>query len=120
MRERRKWTAEEDAILRRGTSLQSKSTKASSNQHSHSQVQTGQLKQWNVVAAKLDGRTNKDCRKRWAKLDNNVKKGAWSVAEDEKLQAAVQQLGCKHICSMPQPAAFIINGQLTGGLRLRS
>ncbi|KAL2067493.1 hypothetical protein VTL71DRAFT_1918 [Oculimacula yallundae] len=95
MRERRKWTAEEDAILRREASVQSKSTEASRNQHSHPKVQDGQLKQWSVVAARLEGRTNKDCRKRWAKLDQNVKKGAWSAAEDEKLHAAVQQLGCK-------------------------
>ncbi|KAG4435202.1 hypothetical protein IFR05_009310 [Cadophora sp. M221] len=80
MRERRKWMAEEDEILRREVSLQ---------------VEIGQLKQWNLVAAELPGRTNKDCRKRWAKLDNNVKKGAWSTSEDEKLHAAVQELGCK-------------------------
>jgi hypothetical protein len=97
MRERRKWMAEEDGILRREVSLQGRNNHAASNHHSysHSPVEIGQLKQWNLVAAELPGRTNKDCRKRWAKLDNNVKEGAWSTSEDEKLHAAVQELGCK-------------------------
>jgi hypothetical protein len=59
------------------------------------EVEKGQLKQWNLIAASLPGRTNKDCRKRWAKLGNNVIKGAWSSVEDEKLQGAVQELGCR-------------------------
>jgi RecB family exonuclease len=97
MSERRKWMAEEDEILRREVLLQGRNNHAASNHHSysHSPVEIGQLKQWNLVAAELPGRTNKDCRKRWAKLDNNVKKGAWSTSEDEKLHAAVQELGCK-------------------------
>jgi len=97
MSERRKWMAEEDEILRREVLLQGRNNHAASNHHSysHSPVEIGQLKQWNLVAAELPGRTNKDCRKRWAKLDNNVKKGAWSMSEDEKLHAAVQELGCK-------------------------
>ncbi len=39
---------------------------------------------WNAIALKLPGRSNKDCRKRWAKICTNVKKGAWDVEEDKK------------------------------------
>jgi hypothetical protein len=69
-------------------------------------VEKGQLKQWNVVAANLPGRTNKDCRKRWAKLDSNINKGAWSSEEDEKLQAAVQELGCRYIYPLSAQTKF--------------
>ncbi|KAL0779162.1 hypothetical protein CaCOL14_003646 [Colletotrichum acutatum] len=43
----------------------------------------------------LPGRTNKDCRKRWAKIQVDIRKGAWTQEEDERLQKAVLQLGCK-------------------------
>ncbi|MCJ1279025.1 hypothetical protein MMC21_006846 [Puttea exsequens] len=80
MRARRRWTEEEDHILTREATLQ---------------LKRGALKQWNLIADNLPGRTNKDCRKRWAKLGNEVKKGAWSSDEDEKLQSAIAQFGFK-------------------------
>ena len=58
-------------------------------------VGKGALKDWNRIAAKLPGRTNKDCRKRWAKVCENIKKGAWDSAEDERLQNAVQFYGLR-------------------------
>ena len=51
------------------------------------------LNDWNSIALRLVGRSNKDCRKRWAKICTNVKKGAWDEEEDKRLYAAVQRHG---------------------------
>ncbi|KAH8807203.1 hypothetical protein F5884DRAFT_899642 [Xylogone sp. PMI_703] len=75
---RRWWNEEEDRILREAVSAQ---------------ATDGTLNDWNRVASKLPGRSNKDCRKRWAKISTNVKKGAWDVAEDKRLWAAVKRHG---------------------------
>ncbi|KUI69005.1 Myb-related protein B [Cytospora mali] len=52
--------------------------------------------QWNMVAAALPGRSNKDCRKRWI---NNVcgglKKGSWEADEDQRLLDSVLANGQK-------------------------
>lgn len=53
----------------------------------------GSLKDWNRIAAKLEGRTNKDCRKRWLKVHKNLKRGSWDSAEDMRLQQGIQQHG---------------------------
>lgn len=54
------------------------------------QVSARQIKDWNRIAAKLPGRTNKDCRKRWVnKVCGSLKKGAWNKEEDERLRDAV-------------------------------
>lgn len=66
----------------------------------------GALKDWNAIAAKLPGRTNKDCRKRWSKVCEHVKKGAWSSAEDKRLRAAVEQYGFRSVAAS-LGAAFI-------------
>ncbi|KAL9031273.1 MAG: hypothetical protein Q9196_000680 [Gyalolechia fulgens] len=45
----------------------------------------------------IAGRTNKDCRKRWAKIHGPIKKGSWSTLEDQRLKNAVTVLGhCVH------------------------
>ncbi|MCJ1462394.1 hypothetical protein MMC07_000995 [Pseudocyphellaria aurata] len=75
---RRRWTESEDQMLRIEANVQ---------------LSEGTLKDWNRIAAKLPGRTNKDCRKRWSKVCENIKKGAWDSAEDERLQNAVQFYG---------------------------
>ena len=110
MRARRRWTEEEDRILIREATIQRESspyccrTSTAIIQHQPEQgwltlrdlsVEAGALKHWNLIADKLPGRTNKDCRKRWAKLGNEVKKGAWSSDEDKKLRSAIAQLGFK-------------------------
>ncbi|KAI9888669.1 MAG: hypothetical protein M1814_006566 [Vezdaea aestivalis] len=77
-RTRRWWTEEEDRVLRH---------------EAHYQLSQGALRDWNRIAAKLPGRTNKDCRKRWSKICDNIKKGAWNAAEDEQLRAAVGEFG---------------------------
>ena len=114
MRARRRWTEEEDQILIREATIQRESSRQADPaccrtltaiiQHKaeqgwltlhHLSVETGALKQWSLIADNLPGRNNKDCRKRWAKLGNEVKRGAWSSDEDGKLQSAVAQLGFK-------------------------
>ncbi|KXH44028.1 hypothetical protein CSIM01_12181 [Colletotrichum simmondsii] len=104
-RERRWWTTQEDDILKR--EVQGKSTNpisplvtpaAKSNKDLHLPVrQGGSVQNWNDIAMSLPGRTNKDCRKRWAKIQVDIRKGAWTQEEDERLQKAVLQLGCKSL-----------------------
>ena len=114
MRTRRRWTEEEDQILIREATIQRESSRRADPaccqiltaviQYKAEQgsltfrdlvVETGALKQWSLIADNLPGRTNKDCRKRWAKLGNEVKRGTWSSDEDEKLQSAIAQVGFK-------------------------
>ena len=64
----------------------------------------GSVQNWNDIAALLPGRTNKDCRKRWSKVQLDIRKGAWTRDEDERLQQAVQQIGVKLVFSLnPTP-----------------
>ncbi|KAK4165467.1 Homeodomain-like protein [Cladorrhinum sp. PSN259] len=80
-RGRKRWTEEEDAIL------YDEANKQSSN---------GSVRDWNKIATKLPGRTNKDCRKRWVnKVCGGLKKGLWDREEDQRLQAAVEKHGLK-------------------------
>ncbi|KAI9150315.1 Transcriptional regulator [Paramyrothecium foliicola] len=77
----KRWTEAEDEVLYR---------------EARSQLATGQVKDWNRIAAKLPGRTNKDCRKRWInKVCGSLKKGAWDEDEDERLREAVRVHGQK-------------------------
>ncbi|KAH6635417.1 hypothetical protein B0J18DRAFT_418744 [Chaetomium sp. MPI-SDFR-AT-0129] len=77
----KRWTEAEDKILLDEVTSQSWSG-------------SGQVKDWTRVAAKLPGRTNKDCRKRWVnKVCGNLKKGAWDDDEDRRLRDAVDEYG---------------------------
>ena len=54
------------------------------------------LKQWNVIAAELPGRTGKQCRERWHnQLDPKVRRGPWSVEEENILMTAHAKHGNK-------------------------
>ncbi|ORY66164.1 Homeodomain-like protein [Pseudomassariella vexata] len=57
----------------------------------------GSVQNWNDIALLLPGRTNKDCRKRWSKVQMDIRKGAWTPEEDARLQQAVQQLGFNYL-----------------------
>lgn len=59
----------------------------------------GNVQNWNDIAVLLPGRTNKDCRKRWSKVQLDIRKGSWTQDEDERLQQAVQQIGVKSVAS---------------------
>ncbi|PWY76494.1 hypothetical protein BO94DRAFT_432979, partial [Aspergillus sclerotioniger CBS 115572] len=95
------WTAEEDRILREQVMSQGMKTTSlgdDSEDRAYIGVSTvvnavGSVKDWNAIAARLGSRTNKDCRKRWSKLEGNVNKGVWSPDEDGRLRRAVEQYG---------------------------
>lgn len=55
----------------------------------------GQPRDWSSIAAIIVGRSNKDCRKRWLRLNGCVKKGEWSLSEDKQLRDAVEQFGSR-------------------------
>ncbi|KAI4122743.1 MAG: hypothetical protein LQ338_005636 [Usnochroma carphineum] len=48
---------------------------------------------WPEVAAAFHNRSKDDCRKRWAKMDERWRKGAWDSSENEHLARAVKQCG---------------------------
>ncbi|KAH8695772.1 hypothetical protein GQ44DRAFT_832595 [Phaeosphaeriaceae sp. PMI808] len=74
----RRWNIEEDNVLRNQVHLYSS---------------CGVPIDWNAVSAALVDRSNKDCRKRWQKIDTRWNSGAWTSAEDHKLHEAVTQSG---------------------------
>ena len=65
------------------------------------------VQNWNDIAVLLPGRTNKDCRKRWSKVQLDIRKGAWTRDEDGRLQQAVQQLGFKLVASRLFPRLIV-------------
>ncbi|KAK1706595.1 Homeodomain-like protein, partial [Colletotrichum acutatum] len=49
---------------------------------------------WKDIAAALQDRTAKDCRKRWFhSLDPSIKKGRWTAQEDQILLSAYARMG---------------------------
>ncbi|KAI0505632.1 Homeodomain-like protein [Xylaria bambusicola] len=75
----KRWSMEEDYIL---------------HEETQKQELAGDTKDWHRIAAKLPGRTNKDCRKRWVnKVCGSLKKGPWNKSEDESLLDAVDRYG---------------------------
>ncbi|KAL4948125.1 hypothetical protein BDW69DRAFT_177044 [Aspergillus filifer] len=72
------WAEEEDHILRREIVKQGSAAS-----------RLGKPRDWRAVAEKLPGRSNKDCRKRWFKLDSKINKGPWSQEENKRLHEAV-------------------------------
>jgi hypothetical protein len=76
-------------------------------------VAAGSVRDWNRIASKLPGRMNKDCRKRYSKISDHIKKGNWQVhpasdpanncadirlrdpGEDTKLREAVKAVGTR-------------------------
>jgi hypothetical protein len=97
MRVRRPWTSEEDKLLSHHAEINSKPrfSVLTLKVNLTLAVKIGNDKLWNKVALSLPGRTNKDCRKRWMKLGAHLKKGSWTKEEDQLLQNAVDEVGCK-------------------------
>ena len=113
-RERRWWTSQEDEILKNGARVQSNAPPTMHNSYmmvaffSRLRLEAndyvlrnedGSVQNWNDIAVLLPGCTNKDCRKRWSKVQLDIRKGAWTRDEDERLQRAVQQIGVKSVAS---------------------
>lgn len=69
---------------------------------------------WQEVATHLEGRTNKDCRKRWVyALRIVVTKGPWGQDEDQRLEAGVELHGCRwksYIVMYQQPILTLVLG----------
>lgn len=73
--QRRPWTKAEDAVVRQMVAREG-------------------IRAWSLVAAKLKGRTGKQCRERWHNhLDDSVKKEPWTLAEERKLLELQRHLG---------------------------
>lgn len=79
-RARRKWTKEEDEKLRLLVSTWGDGAGRQSN--------------WDKIASSFDGRSSKDCRKRWIRsLDPKLRHGKWSPTEDRILIEARERFG---------------------------
>ena len=97
------WTEEEDQLLRQ---LVFQAREEAAQQCTDGQAPGAThtwLKNWGVVAAKISGRTAKQCRERWCNhLDPGIKKGWWTGEEDAKILQAQAQMGNRwsHISSM--------------------
>ncbi|KAL9588624.1 MAG: hypothetical protein Q9203_002570 [Teloschistes exilis] len=78
-RERRKWSQQEDSLLRDAV-----------------QKLTSESRPllWREVAKSVPDRTNKDCRRRWCNiLAGGTSKGHWTESEDERLSRAIREHG---------------------------
>ncbi|KAL4931705.1 uncharacterized protein BDV17DRAFT_288765 [Aspergillus undulatus] len=80
-RERRKWTTEEDILLRRAV---------------QAAITESRPLLWREIAKSVPTRSNKDCRRRWCNsLSTSLSKGPWTESEDERLWNAVQKHGAR-------------------------
>ncbi|KAL2038487.1 hypothetical protein N7G274_008826 [Stereocaulon virgatum] len=77
----RRWTPEEDGVLQKEVQSQA----AANN---------GTVDDWNLIAQKIEGRSNKDCRKRFYNgVAGGLKKGSWTEEEDRLLEQHVDEYG---------------------------
>lgn len=77
----RRWSPQEDAILQKEVEAQV------ADNH-------GVVRDWNSIAQKIDGRSNKDCRKRFYNgIAEGLKKGPWTTLEDQNLERLVNKYG---------------------------
>ncbi|KKA22032.1 hypothetical protein T310_3922 [Rasamsonia emersonii CBS 393.64] len=76
-----RWTKEEDKKLRQQV-LKYRASNA-----------PDQSIPWRKIAQLLPGRSNKDCRKRWCKIDDRWKRGPWQPDEERRLKDAVSEIG---------------------------
>jgi hypothetical protein len=109
---RRRWTEEENQILNQ----EAESQCGLPETHGLSVLtDTGVSEPWSPQRLEPDrsktawkdqqtGRTNKDCRKRWSKIGEVIKKGPWDGTEDERLRSAVGVYGPKWV--LIDPRAF--------------
>ncbi|KAL9118462.1 MAG: hypothetical protein Q9187_004993 [Circinaria calcarea] len=81
--QQRRWTSDEDAILLGGFQQQVAAPKGK-----------GGTVNWNEIAKKIPGRTNKDCRKRYYNnMTAGLKKGPWTEEEDSRLRSYIEECG---------------------------
>lgn len=75
---------------------------------------------WREVARELDGRTNRECRKRYCySLSKGIKKGTWSRSEDEAVSfISRSSQGVNLRSSAECPHSFHRHSQLLKGYQL--
>lgn len=79
-RARRTWTPKEDSMLRTLVAEWGD--------------QRGKNSRWDKISESMEGRTSKDCRKRWFhSLDPTLKRGRWTSDEDRILIEAYESYG---------------------------
>ncbi|KAL8836060.1 MAG: hypothetical protein Q9176_006517 [Flavoplaca citrina] len=77
-RPQRRWTADEDSSLQREVEAQMAAN-------------DGTVHDWNSIAQRIEGRSNKDCRKRFYNgMVDGLRKGPWTSEEDQMLEPGVQ------------------------------
>jgi len=73
------------------------------------------MTKWTDIAEQIPGRVGKQCRERWANhLDPTLKKGNWSIKEDELLMGAQEMMGNRW-CEI----AKILPGRSENGIKNR-
>lgn len=94
----RKWTPREDEQLLRGVLMQGtwNGERFQKEQEANSTFAfvdggIGKPVDWSILAQSFANRTNRDCRKRWLKIDKKWNRGAWEAEEDEILLKAVER-----------------------------
>lgn len=102
-RERRRWTAEEDACLqetvRSGEHLwrpmfRKRCSSGICPDTCMTAIDQSRPLLWREIAKSVPGRSNKDCRRRWCNsLSSSLVKGSWTESEDERMWTAVQKHG---------------------------
>lgn len=110
-----KWTVQEDRILLQGVSRQGASRPTLyrlidklTSANATTEGKTGKPVDWNMIAQSFSNRTNKDCRKRWLKIDLRWNCGIWEAEEDNLLQKAVERHGKKYELSMDSDVKLTI------------
>jgi Myb-like DNA-binding domain len=77
---------------------------------------SGKPIEWTRVARGLANRNNKDCRKRWLKIDDRWGQGSWSSEEDERLKRAVAQFLARYAWSPCLVRLSFANDAVDGNL----
>jgi hypothetical protein len=99
MREPKRWTEAEDYLLRSGVAAHCMPPSLSIKKTGDSLTSTAAESQtidWKQVASLIEGRTNKDCRKRWVySLSPNINNGPWLKSESALLVEGVKLHGTK-------------------------
>ncbi|KAL8731491.1 MAG: hypothetical protein Q9181_004278 [Wetmoreana brouardii] len=80
-RTQRRWSPQEDEVLQKEVEAQIAADDSS-------------VRDWSSIAQKIDGRSNKDCRKRYYNgITQGLKKGPWTAEEDELLKRLIDKHG---------------------------
>lgn len=97
----RPWTKEEDEILREYViKYSARFISLRLNSYTNSWVVENETIDWTEVATQIEGRTNKDCRKRWVySCAPTISKGQWDEREDALLREGVNIYGNRYCAS---------------------